>query len=195
MECFAGRRILSERWVPIPKQFHSLYHEGPFTRCIDCDRDLMEPGCTYCVERVFRGTEPICEMAICLECRSKISEELSKDSMMRIQAYVEERLDFDARYEETTKWEGSQIERWLDHCALLKIPAAECKAYQIAAICKGNMMSIDMLPMMISGAATEEMQKLMSKKTRDRLGDMVQDFFGQPSEFADGPESYSPMVW
>ncbi|MEM8735895.1 MAG: hypothetical protein AAGG44_16825 [Planctomycetota bacterium] len=186
---------MSERWVPIPKQFHSLYHEGPFTRCIDCGRDLMDPECTYCIERVFRGTEPICEMAICLDCRAKISEELSKDSMMRIQAYVEERLDFELRYEATTEWEGSQIERWIDHCALLKIPVSECRGYQIAALCKGNMMSIDMLPMMISGTATEEMQRLMSKKTRERLGDMVQDFFGQPSEFADGPESYSPMVW
>ena len=55
-------------------------------------------------------------------------------------------------------------------------------------------MSIDFFPMMISGLAAEEIQKLMSKQTRDRLGDMVQDFFGMPSEFADGP-STSPLIF
>lgn len=183
------------RWIPIPQQFHSLYHEGPFTNCVDCDCNLIESGRLYGIERVFRGTEPIMEMAICEVCRNKISEELSQESQMRMNAFVEERCDWEKRFEQAQEWDGSEIERWLDHCALLKIPAEECKEYQLAAICRGNLMSIDLLPIMISGAASEEMQKLMSKKTRDRLGEMVGDFFGMPSEFADGPNSYSPMAW
>ncbi|MFK7736554.1 MAG: hypothetical protein AB8B50_11015 [Pirellulaceae bacterium] len=135
------------------------------------------------------------EMAICMDCRSKIAEELSEDSMKRMQAFVEERFDMDLRYETTSQWDASELDRWTSECVFLKTPLEECKNFQVAAMCKGNMMSIDILPLMISEAATEEMQKLMSKKTRERLGEMVQDFFGQPSEFADGPESYSPMIW
>lgn len=186
---------MSERWIPIPSQFHSLYHEGPFSNCIDCNRDLIADDCYYGIERVFRGTEPIAEMAICLDCREKITEELSKDSIQRINAFVEERFDMEMRYEASQSWDGQDIKQWLDKCILLKTPAEECKDYQIAAVCRGKLMSIDVLPIMISGAATEEMQKLMSKKTRDRLGEMVDDFFGMPSEFADGPESFSPTIW
>lgn len=186
---------MSERWVPIPTQFHSLYHEGPFTHCIDCNRDLIADDCYYGIERVFRGTEPICEMAICLDCREKISEELSEESTMRINAFVEERFDVEMRYEQARQWSGEDIDKWLEQCALLKTPAAKCKEYQIAAVCRGKLMSIDVLPILISSAATEEMQKLMSKKTRDRLGQMMEDFFGMPSEFADGPESFAPTIW
>ena len=114
---------------------------------------------------------------------------------MRINAYMEERFDYEMRFEDTQQWGADELHRWLEKCILLKTPAEECKDYQVAALCRGNLMSIDLLPIMISSAATEEMQKLMSKKTRDKLGDMIQDFFGQPSEFADGPESYSPVIW
>lgn len=186
---------MSERWVPIPSQFHSLYHEGPFRNCIDCNRDLIADNCMYGIERVFRGTEPVMEMAICMDCRNKISEDLSKESSQRISAFLEERFDFEMRFEDTKKWGGDEIEKWLDRCILLKTPKQECRNFQIAAICRGGLMSIDLLPIMISEEASREMQKLMSKKTRDRLGDMVDEFFGQPSEFADGPESFSPMIW
>ena len=135
------------------------------------------------------------EMAICEDCRDKISEELSKDSMMRINAFVEERCDWEQRFEDSQDWDPEDLEQWLGNCVLLKTPASECKEYQIAAVCRGGLMSIDLLPILISGAASEEMQKLMSKKTRDRLGEMVEDFFGMPSEFADGPSSYSPTVF
>ena len=114
---------------------------------------------------------------------------------MRINAFVEERFDAELRHRATQEWSGDELHKWLEHCALLKTPAAECREYQIAAVCHGKLMSIDLLPIMISGEAAGQMQKLMSKKTRDRLGDMIQDFFGMPSEFADGPDQYSPMIW
>jgi hypothetical protein len=185
---------VNRRWVKIPEQFHSLYHEGLFPRCVDCDRDLLVGDCDYWIERVFRGTEPICEMAMCSDCRMAISEELSQDSLMRINAFVEERFDMEARYEKTLAWPGKDIELWLDRCIFTKKPAGECPNYQIAGLCRGRHLSIDLLPIMISDDAIEEMQKLMSKKTRERLGEMVQDFFGMPSEFIDGPEKYSPFL-
>lgn len=183
------------RWMKIPKQFHSLYHEGMFSNCVDCNRELLSGECLYWIERVFRGTEPICEMAMCMDCREKLSQDLSEDSLMRINAYVEERFDMEARFEASLDWPDDDVSRWLDHCVFNKKPAKECRNYQVAGLCMGENLSLDMLPIMVSEEAVEEMQKLMSKKTRDRLGDMVQDFFGMPSEFADGPESYRPLLW
>ncbi len=186
---------MNRRWIKIPSQFYSLYHEGMFPTCVDCNRNLLAGDCDYWIERVFRGAEPICEMAMCADCRQGISQELSQDSLMRINAFVEERFDVEARYEASLAWPGNEIDRWLDSCIITKKPAAECRNFQIAGLCRGKHLSIDMLPIMISHEAIEEMQKLMSKKTRDRLGDMVQDYFGMPSEFADGPGSYSPVLF
>lgn len=185
---------MNERWTAISPEFHSLYLDGPFQNCIDCNRELLDGGCLYWIERIFRGSEPIFEMAICLECRDKITEELSKDSMMRINAYVEERFDPQMRLQTTMQWDASEPSKWLEQCVFTKLPRNECRDFQIAALCHGHSMSIDLMPLGFSGLAAEEIQKLMSKKTRDRLGQMIQDFFGSPSEYADGPESYSPVI-
>lgn len=153
----------------------------------------MESNCLYCIERVFRGTEPVFEMAMCEDCRAKIESELSEDSMMRVRAYVEERFDLEFRYKATQHWPEQEIGRWLDRCIFSKTPSSECRDYQLAALCRGDQLSIDIFPIMVSSTVSEEMQKLMSKKTRDRLGDMVEEFFGMPSEFADGPSA--PLIF
>ncbi len=179
------------RWVPIPTEFHSLYFEGPFTRCIDCDADLTQADIGYSIQRAFKGTEPIFEMAMCDDCHTRIASELSKESSQRIQAYVEERVDLEERLREALLWDESKLSEWIGRCTLLKIPLEDCREYQITARCRGKLMSLDFLPLMISGEASREMQKLLSKKSRDRLGDLVEEHFGMPGEFADGP---TPML-
>lgn len=184
-----------ERWIEIPFQFHSLYHDGPFTKCIDCESDLLNDSTPYFIERVFRGTEPICEMAMCLACRGKIGEELSRESMQKMKIFTEERFDQAMRAELTSQWDPSNIEPWIDHCALNKTPRSECRDYQLLAFCVGDRMVVDVLPLMVSGKAIEEMQRMLSKQTRERLGQVIDDYFGMPPEFADNPTSYSPALF
>ncbi|HBE69224.1 MAG TPA: hypothetical protein DDW52_13835 [Planctomycetaceae bacterium] len=176
------------RKIKIPTCFHSLEHEGPFTKCIQCERPLDDS--LYFIERAFHGSEPILEMAICEACREKICEELSAESMERIRVYQEERLDVQLRIERLAEAEQSDpddMSPWLSECVFTKKPRSECSRYQIMAACYGNELLADVMPMLVSDDAIEEMQRLMSKQTRDRLGDLVQEHFGQPSEFADGP--------
>lgn len=134
-------------------------------------------------------------MAICLACREKICSELSADSTQRINAFVEERFDFEMRFHESQEWPENDIDRWLSNCVITKQPKESCTDYQIAGICFGDQLLIDGTPLMISADAIEQMQRLMSKKTRDRLGEMVEDFFGMPSEFVDSPNDCAPVIW
>ena len=186
---------LPQRWIDIPKQFHSLYHEGPFPRCVDCDRDLLNEPTQYFIERVFRGSEPICEMAMCLDCREQIAEELSEESMQKMKMFTDERFDPHMRLEQAGEWDPDCVERWIDHCALNKTPKSECREYQLLGFCIGNQMAVDILPLMVSGKAIEEMQRMLSKKTRERLGQVIDDYFGMPPEFADNPNSFSPVIF
>ena len=101
----------------------------------------------------------------------------------------------ETRFEQTGEWPEHDIDRWLDQCVITKEPRVKHRNYQIVGVCRGDQMSINMLPILISHTAAEEMQKLLSKKTRDRLGQMIDDFFGMPPEFADNPDSYSPLLW
>ena len=103
---FASRMVIElnfpQRWIEIPKQFHSLYHEGPFPKCVDCECDLLNEPTQYFIERVFRGKEPICEMAMCLDCREKIAEELSEESMVKMKMFTDERFDPEMRLQQAS---------------------------------------------------------------------------------------------
>ena len=57
------------------------------------------------------------------------------------------------------------------------------------ALCRGDRMILGISsPMMISGAATEEIIGLLSEQTKGWLEDFVGDNFGMPSEFCDNPD-------
>lgn len=176
------------RYVPIPPIFHSLLQDGPFTHCLDCNKELIEADEPYLIERIFHGTEPIMEYAMCFPCRTKLCSELSHESLQRIEAYFEERVVLEDRVELMLKESGSDVNQWIDECLITKRDRADCREYQIMAVCKGDKLVLGPTPFMISGDATEEVGKLLSKQTRDKLGEFTETRFGMPPEFCDSPK-------
>ena len=176
------------RFVPIPPIFHSLLKDGPFTHCLDCNKELIEADESYVIERVFRGTEPIVEYAMCFDCREKLCSELSRESLQRIEAHFEERVVLEDRVDLMMRESAEDVGQWIDACLVTKQKRADCQEYQIMAACKGNRLALGPTPFMISGAAAEEVSKLLSKQTRERLGDFTETHFGMPPEFCDSPQ-------
>ena len=182
------------RFVPIPRAFHSLEKDGPFERCVQCDAELLTSGRPYLIERVFRGTEPIIEYALCESCVEKAQQELSQESKEAVAKYLAEHVDFAARLERLNevagvKDEDLDAESWFDHCAVSGQSAAHTRERQIAAWCQGSQMRIDhALPLMLAGPALEELQEVLSEKTRGWMNDFVSDNFGMPPEFCDQPD-------
>lgn len=44
-------------FIPIPPDFHSFLHDGPFTNCSVCDRYLLDDGTSYLVEKALDRDE------------------------------------------------------------------------------------------------------------------------------------------
>ena len=176
------------RLVPIPTIFHSLLNDGPFTHCIECNKELIEADESYLIERVFRGTEPIMEYAMCFQCREKLSGELSRESLQRIEAHFEERVVLEDRIDLMLKESGEDVSQWIDECLVTKRHRGDCREYQIMAACKGDKLALGPTPFMISGEAADEVGKLLSKQTRERLGEFTETHFGMPPEFCDSPK-------
>jgi hypothetical protein len=183
------------RWIDIPSEFHSAYEDGPFLKCLECDCDLTRSAFPYVIQRTFKGAEPIFEMAMCLTCRNNLTEELSKESQMRLNAFVEEHLDLEARFERSKEWGDESIDPWLERCVISKTHRSECREYSLTGFCLGNKISLDMGPMLVSRSVAEHCQKLVSKKSRDRFGEFINDHFGMPPEFVDSPDSYTPVMF
>lgn len=182
------------RLVTVDPQFHSLELDGPFTHCKVCETELVASNREYFVERIFRGTEPIVEYAMCLECQRQLSSELSEESMQAIQRVFGE-IDFDRRSEDIRDHlvdgsDSQSIAPWLDRCLLTGKRRDACNAYQIGTLCLGAKMQLSVLPFMLSDEAVELIVGVISRRTRDKLEEFMGDRFGMPPEFCESPDFF-----
>ena len=168
-------------YVPVPAQFHSFMEEGPFAKCTLCDGMLLEDGTAYLIHKAFHREEVIFEYALCLPCRARMQEELSAESIERINAYMEE-YDIEARSEKILADRGPDVSAWLSHCLITGRPVAAADEYHIYALCDGPDLVFSGLPLAIIGDVNEELSGLLSQKTRDRLDGFVDEQFGLPPE-------------
>ena len=167
--------------VEVPPVFHSFLEEGPFTKCTVCDADLSEDGTPYLIHKAFHREEVIFEYALCLPCRARMMEELSAESLERINAYMEQ-YDMEARNEALLTDRGPDVAAWLSHCFITGKPVEESDEHHFYAFCDGPDLIFNGLPMAIVGDVSEELNELLSQKTRDRLDGFVDEQFGLPPE-------------
>lgn len=185
------------RFVPIPREFHSLQHGGLFQTCLKCEVDLLSSDQPYLIERVFVQSEPIVEYAMCEACVVKSQGELSVESRKAVTDYMLENLDLAQRMERLSEWAEAGVDdatTLMDRCLFSGTLADDTREKQIAAWCRGDQMRVDhVFPLMISGMAIEELNSVQSEKTRGWIDDFVGDSFGMPPEFCDNPD-FRPVL-
>jgi len=167
--------------VPVPAQFHSFMEEGPFSKCTLCDASLLEDGTAYLIHKAFHREEVIFEYAMCLPCRAKMQEELSAESIEAINAYMEQ-YEIEDRTGPMMEAHGTDVSKWLTHCLVTGAPIAEADEYHYYAFCDGPELVFNGLPIALAGNVDEELNELLSQKTRDRLDGFVDEQFGLPPE-------------
>lgn len=186
------------RHIPIPDVFHSL-HDGPFDRCMVCDAELLQSRRRYIVERIFRGSEPILEYAMCIDCHGELSDEISKESMAQLQQYFEEHLEWERLFRRSIQVANStDISTWLEECLLTAEPAADCHERQIFAHFEGDRLLLGepnfLSPMMLSGKAVEAISEQLSEATRGWMDDFVGEHFGMSPDLIDAPD-WTPVLF
>ena len=169
-------------YTEIPEIFHSFHNEGPFTRCIECDRNLLEDDCEYVIEKAIRNypdyqtSDTIFDYAICMDCAEKIHQELSKESTQNIQKFFSERLDIGRRSQRIEQANGN-VGQLIANCMITDEPKNTSREYQVFAHCKGNRINMSNPPYMLSGEVLAELAELLSEKTRDDLNGFFNKHF------------------
>lgn len=185
------------KFVPIPRDFHSLENDGPFDKCLKCEAELVQSGVPYLIERVFIQSEPIVEYAMCETCVLNSQSELSAESRQAVTDYMLANMDVGQRLGRLSDWEEQGSEdaaELMDRCLFSGTLAEDSREKQIAAWCQGDQMRVDhVFPLMISGVAIEELNGVLSEKTRGWIDDFVGDNFGMPPEFCDNPD-FRPVL-
>jgi len=177
-----------EEGLPIPRIFLNTDTGAPLERCIGCDYPVLEGERYYMIEKVFKKypelekTEVLFEYAICSVCYEKMKEAMSQESMQNLSAYMMQNTDFN-KLQERIEEKPDDPEHWLSHCLIKGTPKDEMKEYQMGACFKGNRLATDFMPpFMVGELALEEMNALLSKKTKDEMDDFMGEHFGIPPE-------------
>jgi hypothetical protein len=183
------------RFVPIPKIFHSVEKDMPFQTCLFCGENLLYSNRYYVIEKVFRRSDVIIEMAMCLNCRAEQSEDgISQQSALAIKGFLNDRINVRQRLEMmATVSDSDSIDPWLERCLLTDDLGQMQREYQLIALCKGTWLQRDFYPALISGEAVNQIAELLSQGTKDWMDDFIGSNFGLPSEFC-RPPKFSPVL-
>lgn len=172
--------------IEIPTIFKHHITGEHFERCISCDTYLLESGTPYLIEKAvkkypgYQATDVLFEYAMCMNCAAKMRQELSSESLQRIQQYFEQKVNFYDRLEDLEGCNDPQ--QWLSHCIITGKPIHTLDEYQLLAYCEGKQLQFSGMPYMISGQAADEMTHLLSNKTIGEINRFIDENFGLPPE-------------
>jgi len=173
----------------IPKIFHKA-DGGLLDECIMCNRNVLNPACDYLIEKAVRAypeikkTEVIIEYAMCMPCAEAMRNELSVESRQRIEAYFKQYVDPNKRQALLTP-KRAVFKNWIDNCLVKGTPIKKSMEYSLYAHGYGKKMVYDFFPYAISGEVMEEVNNLLSEKTREVLDDFIGKHFSGPPEIAE----------
>jgi hypothetical protein len=161
--------------IEIPKIFYSAEDKKPIKKCAICGKILLFANEPYLIEKAFKRNNKtnvddlIFEYALCYTCQQNTSSELSEESLANIKMYFNLYVDFQKRQEQLGNPENFRLADCLKNCIITKKPVVQYDEYQIGGYFFRDRLLLENLPFAIGGKAIEELQDVLSEKTRDFL--------------------------
>jgi hypothetical protein len=161
--------------IDIPELFYSSQEKRPIKCCAICGKILISANEPYIIEKAFKRNaltkkdELIFEYAMCYTCQQNASKELSEESLKNIKMYFDLYVDFNKRQEKLGKPDNFKFADCIKNCIITNKPLGHYSEYQIGAYFYRDRLLLENLPFAIGQQAIEELQELLSNKTRDFL--------------------------
>lgn len=168
--------------MEITEDFRKSDTAEPFDKCLVCSKNIIETGEDYFIERIMRRVpefgmvETLFEYAMCMPCAAQMRNEMSEESMQRIEEYFKSRIS--AIDPEDNR------EKPLEKCLLTGKSILESQEFSYHAHCRGGEMIKSIFPYAISDDAMDEISELLSNDTIDELDNFKGKYFTGPPEIA-----------
>jgi uncharacterized protein with PIN domain len=180
--------------IEIPRMFKTFISEEYFRNCIICDKYLLDDETEYVIEKVISSGHVELEYSMCLDCVEKMRQKMSKESMERINRYFEENFNFYARRYDLLVSQSSDINDYISNCLFKDKPVHELEEYQLLGHCRGDKLLLSVFPYVVSKDAIEEVQELLSVKTREELDNFTDRYFGLPPDLKEIIRNKRPVL-
>jgi hypothetical protein len=163
---------------PIPERFWSFETGQPFDTCKMCGTGLLGTDTNYLIEKALKDGEVLFEYAVCLDCQRRMQQELSTESLQRIQGYFERQVDLEVRRHQLLAQYGMDCDGWLEQCMVKGFPVRECHEVQIYAHCVGEQLAYAGMPYALCGEVMEEVIELLSPESLGALELLSDELLG-----------------
>ena len=170
---------ITDEYIEIPKKFHSFLEEGPFKRCVVCEKYLLSGGTQYVIEKAFIKSEVKFEYALCLVCLDQFRNAYSEQSKAVIESYFNEKIDLQKRRKNLLDAKGTNINSWISDCLFTSKSFPRVKEYQIYAHCFDGYLLFTYLPFMICSDVLGEIYQKLSSETKDESGRFTRDYLNK----------------
>ena len=105
-----------------------------------------------------------------------------------VEQFFDEHVNMATRRQEMHEAHGMDHQPWIESCVICGEPKGKCTWRQMFAFCDGpDLLFTEFAPAMICGKEVERVYELLSKKTKERLGDFSNDICGSPADKVDFP--------
>ena len=176
------------RLMPVPEIFYSSETNGLISECTICNKELLESNELYFIEKGIKNypnsgkTDVIFEYAICETCMENMRKSISEESLERISKYMFEKIDFNSRMQRLFSQQEVKPDDWTSSCIVKNTNKETLDEYQVMCQCYGREAVFSLFPYMIGGEALEEIQNLLSKKTKEELDGFYDKYLGPSPE-------------
>lgn len=166
--------------LEIPNDFFSDVDDKPFIECKVCQRDLTNGDVPYSIEKAYKRVDnerdiTLFEIAICIPCAQKQSENMSKES----QAYLMNIMGNSSFLEKRSHlWETDWRKDWKSSCIFSDEGIHLNDEYHIVGHFQGNKIIQNMAPFVIGQDFIEKIQENLSAETKDEMNRFGEQFLG-----------------
>ncbi len=178
----------------IPKQFYSYLSEKPIEHCIKCEKYLLDDRTIYFIEKAIKNNEVEFEYAICSDCAEKMKGTMSKESVANMENYFKENSNIKGYQEKLLHEEELEIEDFIENCIVTGTSLNDTEEYQLVGVFEGERIYPYAVPFAISMQATEEINEILSKETKDEMNGFIDDFIGIPPEWREIIKTNKPVL-
>jgi hypothetical protein len=177
----------------IPKEFHSDLENVPFSTCTFCSKSLLKSHDLYMIEKSYKVNpvngkkNTLFEYAICLACNIRKMESMSKESIQNIRSYMENNFVLE-------EWDLQKNNNLFEKCIVTGKPVKELEEYNIVGQFIGDKMIVGHFPILLSPSIGDEIQELLSQKTKDEFDDFMNTINGIPTELKELFKTRRPIL-
>lgn len=170
------------KFEEIPQDFYADAEKEMFKKCTFCSEDLVTSEAPYMIEKSYKinpnngQKNTVFEYAICMSCNLKKMQAMSEESVANIKAYMEEHFVME-------EWdELKNKEDRFSACVVTGVSVSELEEYNIVGQFIGDKMIVGHFPILLSPSIGDEIQDLLSQKTKDEFDDFMNTITDVPPE-------------